>query len=57
MAYFRWILAYIDVLCQLFTFNIQKIDFWVQKWKNFEMLKRGMGLSPKVPTDAFKKYV
>ena len=39
MAYFRWILAYIDVLCQLFTFNIQKIDFWVQKWKNFEMLK------------------
>ena len=39
MAYFRWILAYIDVLCQLFTFNIQKIDFWVQKGKNFEMLK------------------
>ena len=41
MAYFRWILAYIDVLCQLFTFNIQKNDFWVQKWKNFEICHCG----------------
>ena len=24
---------------------------------SFFFLKRGMGLSPKVPTDAFKKYV
>ena len=45
MAYFRWILDYIDVLCQFFTFYIQKNDFWVQKGKILKCSKFSIRLT------------
>ena len=58
MAYFRWKLDVIDVLCPFATFYIQKYGFWVQKGKIWNFSKFSIRLTSEalVPLICFLKY-